>query len=700
MLEIEKILQLLANKCVNRQTKKRALEQTPSYDYNVVCEKLEKTNDALALILQYGSPSFYDFDDISNSVTLAKAGRSLSALDLLNISRMLTGIKSLGDWYENSENSLSYKLQSLNPIGYLRTGIENAIISENEISDNASPELYSIRKRKIKAERQLRENLESIVKSKAKYLQDSLITLRDGRLVIPVKEEYRTQIQGIIHDTSKATVFIEPQSTVEANNNIRLLQIEELQEIEKILAELSQMVGENAEDLLVNYENYIELELYFAKAKLGERCNTPKIGNKISLKDAKHPLIKNAVPVDIELNGVLIISGSNMGGKTAALKTVGLLTLMTLCGLLIPAKGEIRIFSKILVDIGDNQDIEQGLSSFSSHLIHIIDILENADKDTLILLDEPMNGTDPVEGGALSVAIIDELRKKEANIIATTHYQELKLYAMNTEGVKCSSVEFDLETLTPKYKLIDTVGSSYALYISKKLGLPENIIKNAEQIISEDSKDFEKAIEELRIKNEELESIKLEIEALKNDMKNNAEIIKKQAEISKTEIENAKKRANNIIDETKAKTNGMLTELERLIKEQKRSEAEKLVEKTFAELEQKENKPVKLEKGKKIILTGPDDFPRERRQTNFNRAAKSELDIRGYDCNEGLMEMEGFINDAILAGKSQVTIIHGRGTGALRNACQARLKNMKAIKSYRNGKYGEGEDGVTIVVLK
>jgi DNA mismatch repair protein MutS2 len=271
---------------------------------------------------------------------------------------------------------------------------------------------------------------------------------------------------------------------------------------------------------------------------------------------------------------------------------------------------------------------------------------------------------------------------------------------MNTGGVRCSSVDFDLETLTPKYKLIDTVGSSYALYISRKLGLPENIIKNAEQIISEDSKDFEKAIEELRVKSEELEQTKLEIEALKNDAKNNAELIKKQAEISKTEIENARKKANNIIDETKAKANGMLTELERLIKEQKRAEAEKLVEKTFSELEQKENKPVKLEKGKKIVLTGPDDFPRERRQTNFNRAAKSELDIRGYDCNEGLMEMEGFINDAILAGKSQVTIIHGRGTGALRNACQARLKNMKAIKSYRNGKYGEGEDGVTIVILK
>ncbi|MDR0919851.1 MAG: Smr/MutS family protein, partial [Oscillospiraceae bacterium] len=489
--------------------------------------------------------------------------------------------------------------------------------------------------------------------------------------------------------------------TVEANNNIRILQLEELQEIEKILAELSAMMGECAEELINNYKNYIELELYFAKAKLGERCNMPKIGNKVDLKNAKHPLIKNAVPIDISVEGVLIISGSNMGGKTAALKTVGLLTLMTLCGLLIPAKGEIKIFSKILVDIGDNQDIEQGLSSFSSHILRITDILEKADSDTLVLLDEPMNGTDPLEGGALSVAIIDELRGRGVNVIATTHYQELKLYAMNTDGVKCSSVEFDLETLTPKYRLINTAGASYAFHISKKLGLSEDIIENAKNLLNDENKGFEKALDELRLKTEELNEKTEEIEKLKLETQKNAELVKRQSELANREIENARRKAETIIDSVKAKTNGMLTDLEKLIKEQKRAEAEKLVEETFKELEppKEESKPAKLQKGKKIILTGP-DFPREKRNTNFNRVAKSELDIRGYDCNQGLMEMEEFINDAILAGKSQVTIIHGRGTGVLRNACQNRLKHMKAIKSYRNGKYGEGEDGVTIVLLK
>jgi DNA mismatch repair protein MutS2 len=761
MLELERILELLAEKCYNRTAKKMASELKPCFDFAETTEEIEKTSAAFDLALKYGSPSFNDFADPNIACTLAKAGRQLSIIDLLNIGKLLASVDKFLKWYgecSNTETALSYKINSLENLSFLKSLIENAIVDENTISDSASTTLSRIRREKIAATENLRNDLGKILKIYSKYLQNDNITIRDGRLVLPVKSEYRAAVNGIIHDTSKATVFTEPTAVVEANNNIRMLEIEELNEIERILAELSMECGQVSDKIIQNFNIYSELCLYFAKAKLAVDMNAfaPKLTRNggLKLKNARHPLLfKKAVPINIEITdetNVVVITGSNMGGKTVALKTAGLLSLMLMCGLLIPAdeKSEVCVFSKIFADIDSRQNIEQNLSTFSASMLNICKIIENSDKNTLVLIDELCSGTDPAEGASLATAIIENLRKKGTKVILTTHFEELKIFALQTDGVVNASFEFDINNLSPTYKLnIGTPGSSYAFAISEKLGLPTEIIQNAIFLLENETKRFNDVIAELEIQRKDFEKKTQELEKIKAKLEEQLENQRDYVEICEREIENARKKAENIVDTVKAKSNNMLTELEKLIKQQNKSAAEHLIEDTLADISGKISppKPVQnldipvnvkigdnvllLDRGSegvvitdisngqvfvqmgavrtktpvnnlKILPPKPKNSKKpERKNTNFNRTAKSELDIRGTTASEGVLEIERFINDAVLANKYTICIIHGRGTGVLRDACHRKLKSLSAVKSFRLGVYGEGGDGVTIVTL-
>ena len=481
-----------------------------------------KTNQALSLSIQYGTPPFSNFKDISVAAKRAKTGAVISLRDIMDIAVMLRQISGLAKWYsacENIETELDYLFSRLAPNDWLLEKIDRSIISETEISDAASPELAAIRRKINRAEMQLRETLDKMVKSKQQYLQDSNVTIRDGRFVLPVKSEHRGQVSGLVHDTSATgqTFFIEPMAVVEANNDIRILQGKEQEEIERIIRELCSECGEYADVLCENYKICAELNLYFAKSNLAARlkCSMPKITDdgKLCLKKARHPLLdrKKAVPIDLSLGEdyqALIITGPNTGGKTVALKTAGLLAAMTMCGLLIPVSdgSSISVFSHILVDIGDSQSIEQNLSTFSAHTNNVIEILGTADENSLVLLDELGSGTDPVEGAALAISVIRRLIFNGAKLMVTTHYQELKVFAIDTADVENASCEFDIETLRPTYRLIvGSPGKSNAFAISESLGMPSDIIADARSRVSEANSRLEEVIGKLEESRIELE---------------------------------------------------------------------------------------------------------------------------------------------------------------------------------------------------
>ena len=791
-LELDKILEMLAELASNDETRRMALAVRPDTDLERVRYENTKTNQALALSIQFGLPPFHNFKDISTSAKRAKSGAVISLRDLMDIAAMLRQIKSLFDWYrscENVETELSYLFSQLAPNDWLLEKLERSIISENEIADAASPELAAIRRKINKAGMQLRETLDKMVRNKTtqQYLQESNVTIRDGRFVLPVKSEYRGQVSGLVHDTSATgqTIFIEPMAVVEANNDIRILQGKEQEEIERIIRELCRECGDYADVLCENYKVCAELNLYFAKSELAAKMHAsmPVITDDgiINLKNARHPLLdwKKAVPIDLSLGEdyqALIITGPNTGGKTVALKTAGLLAAMTMCGLLIPVSdgSRISVFENILVDIGDSQSIEQNLSTFSSHTNKVIEILSIADERSLVLLDELGSGTDPVEGAALAVSIIKRLIFNGARLMVTTHYQELKVFAIDTPNVENASCEFNIETLKPTYRLIvGSPGKSNAFAISESLGMPADIIAEAKSLVSDANTRLEDVIGKLEASRIELEhereqAEKLRREAAEHESKIRAD--KEELEKNKADLmEKARLQAMTIIEQTKAESNELIDELEKLRKEKDKKNFSANVSGMKSRSKQSFNKmyetanpvtggdpnegyvlPRKLKRGdtvyvvdlgrKGIVSGDPDgsDFvfvqmgvmktkmnisrlrleeppkvtvgskPVQKQRggkvgrvvVKAERRGKMELDIRGCACDDGIYQLDQFIDQAVMSNISMISIIHGKGTGLLRAAVHKRLKNHPSVKSFRLGVYGEGEDGVTIAELK
>lgn len=783
-LELDKILELLANETVSDFCREKALKIAPARDFDTIKQELQKTDDAFTLSAKFGTPHFRKIPEISASLKRAETGSSLSFRELLDAAKVLRETAVLCDWYsqcENMENSLAEYFRGLTPIKPLEQRISESIVSEEEMSDAASPELASIRKRITRQGLQIREQLDGMLKNKTTrgFLQDAVVTMRDGRYVVPVKSEHKSDVPGLVHDTSATgqTFFIEPMSVVEANNEIRILKAREQAEIERITRELSAAVGENAAAISENFRLSQILELYFAKANLGAKMKaiTPRLSEepKVVLKNAKHPLLDRdtAVPISVEIGenySCLIITGPNTGGKTVAIKTVGLLTLMTMCGLMIPAGdgSEVGFFDRIFVDIGDEQSIEQSLSTFSSHITNVIGIINNAGERSLALIDELGSGTDPVEGAALAVSILTSLKNVGAKVLATTHYQEVKLFALETDGVENASCEFDVETLKPTYRLIVGVpGKSNAFAISQKLGMPSRIISRAEELVSSENRRFEQVIDQLESARKELEQLK-ESAAIseRNAKMTESELKQKLSALEQEkekELENARRRAVSIIEQTRAQSDILLNQLEELKKEKDKEalrkgisdaksrtnsalnrmfdEANPVVERKVEDYIPprpfKQGDTVRLAdtsregvlltvpnmngvcyvqtgsmkvkttaKNLRLVEKKPEKKPagsvKKRVSSNMTRRGGMELDIRGKMGDEGVLEVDRFIDGAIMAGLSQIVIIHGKGTGALRAAVQQALKRNPAVKSFRAGEYGEGEAGVTVVELK
>ena len=702
----------------------------------------------------------------------------------MDIAYCLRALRTLDEWRNHSsgvKTSLDFFFEGITSNKYLETKILSCIVSEEEIADKASDTLFDIRKKIRSKENSIREKLDSLIHSShyQQFLQEAIITQRNGRFVVPVKAECRGNVPGLVHDTSStgATVFIEPASVVDANNDIKVLQGKERDEIMRILYELSAESGDFAESIKHSYESAIRLNLIFAKAHLAYKMKATKpiLNNEgiICLKKARHPLIdpKKVVATDIALGDeydTLVITGPNTGGKTVSLKTLGLLTLMTMCGLLIPVadRSRVSVFNNILVDIGDEQSIAQSLSTFSSHMVNIIDIMKKADDKSLILIDELGAGTDPVEGAALAVSIIEALREKGAIIAATTHYAELKAYALDTPGVTNGCCEFDIETLRPTYKLLIGVpGRSNAFAILKHLGMTQDVIDNAKAIVGSDNRDFEAVLEKLEASRHALE----EERKIAEEMTERARKIeeKAQSEMDKIEtlkareLDKAKREAQKLIDAAERKSSQFLLELDKLKKEQTSSNATEIARKTRRavkaqmgemddlinpnELADNWDYDYKLPRnpvpGDRIVIKGIGegevlefknnnvfvksgllktrvklsdimilDKPKKKpvkTQHNVYRTSsradadvKTEIDMRGETVDEALSELGLFIDRCVLNNIEEIRIIHGKGTGALRSAVTDYLKTHPNVSEYRLGRYGEGENGVTIAKLK
>lgn len=786
-LELDKILELLKEQAWSDIVKERAEQIIPDTELHKIKEELKKTDDAFVLSAKYGTPRFYNIKDVSFSVRRAQQGAALSLRELLDIGLVLREIDGLVSWYDScggGETSLHPYFSMLTPNKTLESTISNAILSEEELSDGASGELARIRKAIIRQGAKIKEQLDKLIKSQTnqKYLQEALVTQRDGRYVVPVKTEYKGQISGLVHDTSAtgATLFIEPMGVVDANNEIRILKRDEQIEIERIIREMSADVAECGDALLRGIENAFILEMYFAKAGLGAKMKaiTPVLSEQpvLRLNKARHPLIplERVVPTTIILGETyteLIITGPNTGGKTVALKTAGLLTLMTMCGLMIPAADDsvVGVFSDILVDIGDEQSIEQSLSTFSAHMTNIIGIMKSANERSLILLDELGSGTDPVEGAALAVSVLSYFRDMDSRVMATTHYQEVKMFAIEQEGVENASCEFDISTLRPTYKLIIGVpGKSNAFAIVKRLGMSDDIIEDAKKLVGDESKRFERVIENLEKTRQELDALRetAQVEArnakqLTEELKEKEENFEKQKEF---ELSKARSQAMSIVEQTRAGADKLMNELEEMKKEKDKSDFSAMVKTSRSKansalnsmsdranpvIEKKKSKyvlPRELRVGDTVrlmdigntgtVISLPDaggncvvqigmmktrtktdnlelileQAPPKKKQSgsnikksvqsNMTRKSSLEVDIRGMMTDEGIMEVDRFIDSCLLGGIETITIIHGKGTGALRAAIHQFLKHNKHVKSYRLGAYGEGEAGVTVAELK
>lgn len=783
-LELDKILEKLAEETALEDAAELARALIPNTDIDAVEFALKNTYDAYAFLSRYSSPSFGSAKNVSSPLTRAQASAVLSIAELLDIAETLRVIRTVKSWRDDcsgmAETTLDALFGALMPNKYLEEKIGFAIKSEEELNDNASPALYDIRRKIAAKSAKIRENLEKIIRGpSARYLQEAIVTQRDGRYVVPVKAEHKGQINGIVHDTSStgSTIFIEPMSVVETNNEIRVLKLRELEEIERILSELSAEAGNFADSIKYSYEALTELNLIFAKAKLAYKMKAglPKVNKNgyICLKRARHPLInyKTVVPVTVELGReytTLVITGPNTGGKTVTLKTIGLLTLMTMCGLMIPVDdgSEIAVFGKVFADIGDEQSIEQSLSTFSSHMVNIISVLESADDDSLVLFDELCAGTDPVEGAALAKAILMRLKFMGAKVAATTHYPELKSYAIDTEGVENASCEFDVATLKPTYRLIIGMpGRSNAFAISKRLGLDDGIIESAKAEVSDNDLRFERVVESLETARRAAEEEHKKVLALRHrldEAERKSVMREHELEVKQQKLmEQTREQANAIIENARYKSGALLNELEEMKKQLNAQNAAEIAERARASFKKTVNEleasadpvterrasgkavenvskgdivlvadinrdatviEVKPKEKRAFVMSGAikmwvgfdnlrvksknsasTEFKKTRRVTGLasrgQRTVSGEVDLRGMASDEALMELDKYIDNAVLSGISTVTVIHGKGTGVLRKAVQAHLRSHKNIKSFRTGGFGEGENGVTIAEL-
>ena len=781
-LELDKILKLLAAETACEDAAGLAVRLTPSVSLTEVQRLLADTDEAHSLMARFGAPSFGGLKNVTNSLRRAEAGGTLNMAELLRIAGVLRTLRGIVEWRAKSagvKSCLDWRFDSLMPNKYLEDRIYGAILSEEEMSDNASVQLAAIRRRIRSASSRVREQLDKMIRSPLyqKYLQDPIVTMRGGRFVVPVKAECRGEIAGLVHDTSSsgATVFVEPMGVVEANNEVRVLQSQEQAEIERILTELSAETGNFSSGTISGYQAAVELNLIFAKANLGYKmkASLPAVNDKgqILLKKARHPLISQdrVVPTDIELGvnfDTLVITGPNTGGKTVSLKTVGLLTLMAMCGLLLPVaeSSQISVFHQVLADIGDEQSIEQSLSTFSAHMTNIIQIISQADENSLILLDELGAGTDPVEGAALAMAILEALRAKGARVAATTHYAELKAYALQTDGVENACCEFDVKTLRPTYRLLIGVpGRSNAFAISLRLGMDNEIVERAKELVSSENTRFEDVVQSLETSRQKLESERtrteqahLEAVRAQKDAQEIRDSI--QAEADK-EIEKARRQASELVSRTRGQIDALLNEMEELKKQQNKTLSAEQKAKLKAGLRSLEETadpvhsrqdegeyvlPRPLKVGDTVLIYDIDKqgtvlqlpegngqnvllqagiiqtrvplanlrlvqekkakAPRRTVTRNVTGRAQAkvttELDLRGQMTEEAIMNVDRFIDAALLSGVEQLTIIHGKGTGALRAAVQQHLKRHPSVRSYRLGVFGEGEAGVTVVELK
>ena len=781
-LELDKILQQLANETTCADAAALAAEIEPDTDLKHVARLLQETDDAFVLMAKFGAPSFYGMTNVTNALRRAQAGGVLNLPELLAVAGTLRAIRSVSDWRKKSESvktALDYRFETLQPNKFIEERISMTVASEEEVADTASVALAAIRRKIRAASLRVREQLDKMIRSQTyqKYLQEAIVTQRGGRYVVPVKAEFRNEVKGLVHDSSGsgATVFIEPIGVVEANNEIRVLRADEQEEIDRILAELSREVGEFADGIVQSYRAAVELNLIFAKGQLAYKMKAvvPKLNDagRVCIKAARHPLIdKNkVVPTDLLLGqafDALIVTGPNTGGKTVSLKTAGLLTLMAMCGLMIPAAegSEIAVFRHVLADIGDEQSIQQSLSTFSAHMTNIIRILDKADGSSLILIDELGAGTDPVEGAALAISIIEAMREKGAKVMATTHYAELKAYALRTDGVENGCCEFDVATLRPTYRLLIGVpGKSNAFAISKRLGMPEEIVEHAKTLVSEESTVFEEVVTRLEDSRRKMEDERRDAERHRID----AERIVREAQAArdraekdaKHEIERAQREAAALVQKTRQQAQGLLDELDALRREKnamltaeqkaRLKAGIRNLEKASDPVHEKRTNedyvlPRPLKVGDNVLIydidkaavvlelpkTGDqvlvqagiiktrvpmknlrltDKKPKEKRlggHRNVTKAApddssvRNELDVRGMNLEEALMEVDAFIDHALLRNLNMLTIIHGKGTGVLRSGIQQHLKRHKAVKTFRLGVYGEGESGVTVVELK
>ena len=779
-LELDKVLALLADHASSPAAKERCLAVRPLDDAEDIRLLQAQTSAACKLITLKGSPSFGGIVDVGASLSRADRGGCLSPEELLRVATVLKAARTAKEYAEGDavESGLDIFFRQLTPNKFFEERIFTSILSKDEIADAASSELASIRRKIRQQSSKIRESLQKIITSPtyAKILQEPIVTIRSDRFVVPVKAECKSQLPGLVHDVSSSgsTFFIEPMSAVNGNNELRELFVAERKEIERILAELSAEAAARQESINLNYEMLVTLDCIFARAKLSFAMHgiepVIRTDGKLELKRARHPLIdaKKVVPVSLSLGvdfDTMVITGPNTGGKTVTLKTIGLLTLMAECGLHIPADdgSSIAIFETVLADIGDEQSIEQSLSTFSSHMRNIVEILQACDRDSLILFDELCAGTDPAEGAALAIALIEFCRKCGAKVATTTHYAELKLYAMRTAGVINASCEFNVETLQPTYRLLIGIpGKSNAFAISRRLGLDEKIIEDAHSMVSQNDVNFEDVLTQLEQQRQQMEQAKVEAERLRMETEKQKEksdeyYAQIKAERDKA-VQQARKEAQYIIEDARRTANNVYEELKQLRKQAKdgafvegSNEKQAALRRSLNEAEGKlrEKQEVRqrptasrairvgdtvellkfgskatvlainkdgsyqLQAGIMKVNAKPDEVYLLENETqakakklmegkvrDLKSAAQPELDIRGMAVDEALPVLDNFLDAAYMGNLPNARIIHGKGTGVLRKAVQDELRRCKYVKSFRLGVYGEGEDGVTIAEFK
>lgn len=787
-LELDKIISRVAEYTLCEMAKKKLWQQPAAENAEQEQWFLSQTDAMTSLLLKNGNPRFAPVGEIEGIVQRAVKGGTLSMGELLVCAGVLRNFNSLSKWYHLTEHDalpLDDLFYGMTPQPALEKQLTESILSPEEMADTASDGLYQVRTKIRQMESSIRDKLESITRNSnsAKYLQEAVVSIRNGRFVVPVKAEYRQEVGGVIHDVSSsgATLFVEPTVVVEANAKIMQLRSQEAAEIERILQAFTAQIASMEQMLLFGYNCMLEIDILLAKAKLAlaQNATMPQVTNQswFCLNKARHPLIdpEKVVPVDIQLGkeyDTMVITGPNTGGKTVTLKTAGLLCAMAQHGLLVPAQAgsTVAFFEDYLVDIGDEQSIEQSLSTFSGHIRNIVEILQKANTGTLVLLDELGAGTDPAEGAALAVSIIQQLRKAGAKIMGTTHYAEMKVFALETAGVQNASCEFDLESLRPTYRLsVGVPGKSNAFLISEKLGIPAEVITQAKVQLSSDDKRLDSVLAQLEDLKVELKERKQEITQLKNDAKHQLDAAKEKRDAlirqGELELEAARLKARTMAQEVQSDAYALLEEMRKLQKEEKlsatqkaqrareiaRKESERLYNKSdivhqaakefvplksvkvgqevcIAELNQlaivtslpDRNGMVEVRAGilrTKVALnklTAPEKQKQEKtkqkskpmgRSATVQRSASSrdsrmEINLLGMTVEEALMEADQFIDHAVLNNMSTIYLIHGKGTGALRSAIQAHLRGHRNVKSFRLGRFGEGENGVTVVELK